>query len=92
MGEITIPFQQIISSTLNLASAISDFGRAILYALGIPEIITIGTYTINTSTVFSIILLVVTFFALIETSSKLLKYVLYGIIALFVLTIIGSVV
>ena len=87
-----IPFQQIINSAVNLASAISDFGGAILNALGIPDIITIGSYTINTTAIFSIILMVVTTFAIVKISGDLIKYVLIGVLGLFVLTLIGSVI
>jgi len=87
-----LPFSQIMNAILMLASSLAEFGRVILKTIGIPEIIIIGTYTINTGTLFGIILTVVTFYALIATSKELIKYILLGIIGLFILAIIGSVV
>ena len=88
----SVPFSQLIGAINQLVSAIGSFGEAILHALGIPEMITIGSYVINTTTVFSIILMVITFFALLKVSGDLLRYVLFGILFLFVLTLISSVI
>ena len=87
-----LPFSQIMNAILMLASSLAEFGRVILKTIGIPEMITIGTYTINSGTLFGIILTVVTFYALISTSKELIKYILLGIIGLFILALIGSVV
>ena len=88
---MTNPVLSVANAMVGFINALSEAAYSLLVIFGLPQVITVGTMTINTGALFNAMISVILLVAVFKFLSEYWKYVALGILLIFILSLIGAV-